>query len=301
MSSLSVSYGNKILSGKKIASKILEDVAIQVKELKAEHNISPFLMAIEVGFDPATQVYMNSQKKMAQKAGINYESIELSKSISQERLVDVISKVNKNPTVNGVIVHLPLPEHINASAIQWNITVKKDVEGVTPHNLGRLFLGTDGLYPCTAESILALIKATGVEIKGKEVTIVGHSDIVGKPTAILLLKEEATVTICHYATTERGMLEYHVRNAEILVVAVGKPNLIPGDWIKEGCIVIDAGINQVGKSIVGDVDFERAIEKASFITPVPGGVGAVTVAYLMQNTINALKWQIDYKEAKLCH
>lgn len=295
MNTLSVQYKGKLLSGGEIADNILDEVIEDVKNIKNKYSITPLLASIVVGSDPATDVYMKSQKKMAKKAGINYEAIELSKSISQNQLIGIIEKVNHDPKINGLIIHLPLPEHINTSAIQWSINAKKDVEGLTPYNLGRLFLGADGLYPCTAESILALIKATGVDIKGKEVTIVGHSAIVGKPTAMLLLKEEATVTICHYATTQRGMLEHHVKNAEILVVAVGRPNLIPGEWIKEGCIVIDAGINQVGNSIVGDVDFQGALNKASFITPVPGGVGKVTVAYLMKNTVTALKWQLKDK------
>ncbi len=280
---------SQILSGKNIADNILEEVALQVREIKERHHLSPFLMAIQVGFDPATQVYLQSQQKMLQKAGINYNVIELSQDISTRQLLEIIKRVNNDPVVNGVIVHHPLPEHIDAKKIQWGINPRKDVEGVTPHNLGRLFLGAGGLYPCTALSILALIKATGVDLKGKEVTIVGHSSIVGKPTAMLLLNEEATVTICHYATSERGMLEYHVRNAEILVVAVGIPNLIPGAWIKDGAIVIDAGINRSGGSIVGDVDFPGALKRAGYITPVPGGVGKVTTAYLVKNTLQAFK------------
>lgn len=295
MNTLSVHYKSKILLGEKIANNILDEVTQDIDKIKDEYNVTPFLASIVVGSDPATDVYMKSQRKVAKRIGINFEAIELSKSISQNQLIGIIEKVNYDPKINGLIIHLPLPEHIDTSTVQWNINAKKDVEGVTPHNLGRLFLGADGLYPCTAESILALIKATGVDIKGKEVTIVGHSAIVGKPIAMLLLKEETTVTICHYATSQRGMLEHHVRNAEILVVAVGRPNLIPGEWIKEGCIVIDAGINQVDNSIVGDVEFQGALNKAGFITPVPGGVGKVTVAYLMKNTVAALKWQLRDK------
>nr|WP_278279215.1 hypothetical protein [Syntrophomonas palmitatica] len=169
------------------------------------------------------------------------------------------------------------------------------MEGVTPQNLGRLFLGVPGLMPCTAQAIVALIKSTGVDLNGREVTVVGHSDIVGKPCAIMLLKEEATVSICHYATDKRGLLEEHVKRAEILIVAAGKPGLIKGEWVREGAIVIDAGINSLGDRIVGDVDFDSAKQRASFITPVPGGVGAVTVAYLMKNTVEALRWQISEK------
>lgn len=286
-----ITLGQSILYGKPIARQILAGVTRQVEELK-EREMTPCLMTIELGADPATKIYLESQRKAARKAGINYESIELSQGTSQYRLLKIIQHINRDPSINGLIVHLPLPEHLDSHVVQWSIDIKKDVEGVTPHNLGRLFLGVEGLNPCTAEAIVALIKSTGVDLKGKEVTIVGHSQIVGKPAAILLLKEEATVTVCHQATSERGMLEQHVRNAEVLVVAVGKPNLIKGEWIKEGAIVIDAGINKVEDGIVGDVEFEAARERARFITPVPGGVGSVTVAYLMKNTLTALQWQM---------
>lgn len=280
-----------LLYGKVIRDQILSEVAAEIEELKKQH-VAPFLMTIEVGNDPATAVYKESQRKLAAQIGINYETIELSRNTSEERLLKMIDRINRDPVINGLMVHMPLPEHIDARKVQWSINSLKDVEGVTPYNMGKLFLGAEALYPCTAESIMALIRSTGVDLKGKEVTVVGSSSIVGRPVATMLLKEEATVSICHYQTSRRGMLEHHVRNAEILVVAAGVPNLIPGEWIREGAIVIDAGINRVGKDIVGDVDFEGALKKASYITPVPGGVGAVTVAYLMKNTVTALKRQL---------
>lgn len=282
------------LYGKVIRDQILSAVSAEINELKKQ-NLSPFLMTLEVGNDPATAVYKESQRKLAAQIGINYETIELSKNTSQERLLKMIDRINRDPVINGLMVHMPLPEHIDAREVQWSINSFKDVEGVTPYNMGKLFLGAEALYPCTAEAIMALIKSTGVDLKGKEATVVGSSSIVGRPVATMLLKEEATVSVCHYATSQRGMLEHHVRNAEVLVVAAGVPNLIPGEWIREGAIVIDAGINRVGKEIVGDVDFEGASRKASYITPVPGGVGAVTVAYLMKNTVTALKRQIAAK------
>jgi len=282
---------SKILSGRKLAKTILDEVAREVEELKkAGHE--PFLMTLAVGDDSASRVYRESQRRVAKQVGINFETIELSPTTSQERILRYVDRVNRDPLINGLIVNLPLPEHINTNTIQWSIARKKDIEGVTPGNLGGLFLGIEGLRPCTALAILALIKSTGIEIKGKEVVIVGHSAIVGKPTALLLLQEDATVTVCHYATTERGLLEYHVRNAEILIVAVGKPGLIKGEWIKEGALVIDAGISNVNDKIVGDIEFESALERAACITPVPGGVGPVTTAYLMKNTIEALRWQL---------
>lgn len=281
----------RIIFGKDLADAIIDEVAREIKELGATGS-QPSLMTLEAGSDPASKVYQESQRRAARRVGINYETIELSEATSQQRLLKYVDRINRDPYINGLIVNLPLPEHVNTTKIQWAIDRKKDVEGVTPCNLGGLFLGVEGLRPCTAQAILALIKSTGIELRGKEVVVVGHSEIVGKPTALLLLHEDATVSVCHYATSQRGMLEEHVRNAEVLVVAVGKPGLIKGEWIKEGALVIDAGINNVGDKIVGDVEFESALERAAYITPVPGGVGAVTVAYLMKNTLEALRWQM---------
>lgn len=282
---------SRILYGRKLADTILDEVAREVEELK-ESGTEPFLMTLEAGDDPASKVYQDSQRRMARQVGINYETIELSPATPQQRILDYVDRVNRDPFINGLIVNLPLPEHVNTNAVQWSIARKKDIEGVTPCNLGGLFLGSEGLRPCTALAILALIKSTGIQLKGKEVVMVGHSEIVGKPTALLLLHEDATVTVCHYATSQRGLLEKHVRNAEVLVVAAGKPGLIKGEWIKEGALVIDAGINNVDDSIVGDVEFDSALERAAYITPVPGGVGTVTTAYLMKNTLEALHWQM---------
>lgn len=288
----SISAGDpRIIFGKDLADAIIDEVAREIEKLGATGS-QPSLMTLEAGSDPASKVYQESQRRAARKVGINYETIELSEATSQQRLLKYVDRINRDPYINGLIVNLPLPEHVNTTQIQWAIDRKKDVEGVTPCNLGGLFLGAEGLRPCTAQAILALIKSTGIELRGKEVVVVGHSEIVGKPTALLLLHEDATVSVCHYATSQRGMLEEHVRNAEVLVVAVGKPGLIKGEWIKEGALVIDAGINNVGDKIVGDVEFESALERAAYITPVPGGVGAVTVAYLMKNTLEALCWQM---------
>jgi len=281
----------RIIFGKDLADAIIDEVAREVEELRATGS-QPSLMTLEAGSDPASKVYQESQRRAARRVGINYETIELSEATSQQRLLKYVDRINRDPYINGLIVNLPLPQSVNTAQVQWAIDRKKDVEGVTPCNLGGLFLGAEGLRPCTAQAILALIKSTGIELRGKEVVVVGHSEIVGKPTALLLLHEDATVSVCHYATSQRGMLEEHVRNAEVLVVAVGKPRLIKGEWIKEGALVIDAGINNVDDKIVGDVEFDSALERAAYITPVPGGVGAVTVAYLMKNTLEALRWQI---------
>lgn len=294
MTEISTANIGNILYGKDLANSILEEVALEVSQLK-QNNEEIFLMTLEVGSDPASRVYLESQRRAAQKVGINYECIELSQNTSQERLLGVIKTINRDPSINGLIVHMPLPKHIDQGLIQWSINSEKDIEGVSPHNMGKLFLGGDGLKPCTPQAIVDLIKSTDVKIKGKEAVVVGHSNIVGKPASILLLNEEATLTVCHFATWENDMVEEHVRKADILVVAVGQPELIKGPWIKKGAIVIDAGINRVENGIVGDVEFESALKNAAFITPVPRGVGEVTVAHLMKNTVQAFKQQMKNK------
>lgn len=281
-----------VLYGKLARDKLLEEIRQEVKQIRESEGKSPLLMTLEVSDHPASKVYLSSQRKTAEEVGINYESIQLSPETNQARLLNIIKDVNKDPYINGLIIHMPLPGHINSKIAQWSISQKKDVEGVTPSNLGQLFLGMPALVPCTAQSIVALIKSTGIDLKGKEVTVIGHSDIVGKPVAHLLMQEEATVTVCQVATFRRGFLEKHVRNAEVLIVAAGHPGLVKGEWIKEGAIVIDAGITAVEDKILGDVEFEEARKKADYITPVPGGVGLLTTAYLMKNTLEALKWQL---------
>lgn len=281
-----------VVYGKPIADRILSEVRAEVQELN-KRGINPLLMTIEVGQNPASKVYLAAQNKVAEQVGINSEFIQLSSSISQTRLLGVLNHMNNDPSINGIIMHMPLPPHLDSRAVQWSINSKKDIEGVTPVNLGVMFLGGKSLVPCTAQAMVEMIKATGTELRGKEVVVVGSSNIVGKPVSILLLNEMCTVTICHIATSERGMLEHHVRQADILAVAVGVPHLIKGEWIKEGAIVVDAGINSVDGKIVGDVEFDAAKERASFITPVPGGVGTVTTAYLMKNTIEAVKSQYN--------
>ncbi|NLU50510.1 MAG: bifunctional 5,10-methylenetetrahydrofolate dehydrogenase/5,10-methenyltetrahydrofolate cyclohydrolase [Syntrophomonadaceae bacterium] len=288
----------KILYGKNLAEKILSGVRKEVKELKGK-GVNPCLMTVQVGEDAASRVYLNSQQRQAETVGINCELLQLSAFTTQARLMRTLDNINEDPAINGIILHMPLPSALEARAAQWRISHEKDIEGVTPYNLGRLFLGAPLLAPCTALAAVELIKSTGVNLAGKEVTIIGSSDIVGKPCAIMLLKENATVTVCHIGTYERGYLEEHVRRAEILVVAIGRPNTIRGEWIKEGAIVIDVGINAVGDKIVGDVEFEEACKRAAFISPVPGGAGAVTVAFLLQNLVKATKWQLAKRASGL--
>lgn len=284
----------ELLKGKPLADKIKEQVKKDVEELKAK-GVNPFLVAVQVGENAASKVYTNAQRKVAEAVGIKYELRELSHDTTQEDLLKYIQELNNDPAVTGIIQQMPLPSHIDAKVVQWSIAYEKDVEAVTPYNMGLVSFGAPRLAPCTPAGAVELIKSTGVDLYGKEVTVVGHSDIVGKPAALLLLNEFCTVNICHIATGQRGLTEQHVRNAEILVVAVGVPGLIKGEWIKEGAIVIDIGINKVGDKLVGDVEFEPASERAAYITPVPGGAGVATTAMLMKNVVEAAKWQLERK------
>ena len=281
----------KLLEGKIIAGKIKEDLKKEAESLKQKIGLSPKLVSIQVGENPASGFYIRSQKKVAENIGIEYILKTLDNRIPQEGLLEEIKSSNQDKSVSGIIVQLPLPKQIDHKIIMSSIASEKDAEGIHPDNLGRLLLGDFRLIPCTAQAVMELITSTGVELYGKEAVIVGHSEIVGKPLSLLLLNKFVTTTICHIATGERGVLFEHVKRAEILVVAVGKAELVKGDWVKEGAIVIDVGINRVQDKIVGDVEFEKAKEKASFITPVPGGVGPLTVAMLMRNTLACAKLQ----------
>jgi methylenetetrahydrofolate dehydrogenase (NADP+)/methenyltetrahydrofolate cyclohydrolase len=303
----------KIIDGKSLAGRFKEDIKKEVEQLKKRQKVIPLLTAIQVGENPASAVYVKSQRKNCEEVGIHYQLHELPETTGEEELLKFVEKLNRDDKVTGIILEMPLPSHINARKVQMAITPMKDVEGMNPSNMGMLVYGSPRLAPCTALAAMELLKSTGVDIKGKEVTIVGHSEIVGKPMTLFLLSsvlESATPTVCHIATRD---LASHTRNAEILIVAVGKAGLIRGDMIKQGAIIIDVGINQVpvldekgkplldseGKpkrKIVGDVVFEEAVERASYITPVPGGVGSLTVIMLLRNTLTAYKWQMEKRE-----
>jgi len=235
---------------------------------------------LQVGEDPGSKVYIGAQKKSCEKMGIEYNLHQFDEKVTQKEIADFIKKLNQDPRVSGIILQMPLPGHLDARQLQQLISPKKDAEGVSPANMGMVVYGKPILGPCTAMAIIELVKSTGVDLYGKEAVMVGHSDIVGKPTALLLLDKFVTTSVCHIATGERGTLPDYVRKAEILIVAVGKANLIKGEWVKEGAIVIDVGINRVE-------------ERASYITPVPGGVGPVTTAMLLRNTVEAAKLQLE--------
>lgn len=280
---------NNLIDGKTIAEKIKAEVDSEITALKSA-GINPKLVAVQVGENPASAVYVKQQRKNCEKAGITYELKTLPADIAEEQILSEISKINDDGTVTGIILQLPLPQGIDVRKIQASLSPHKDVEGVNPANMGWIVYGKPFLAPCTALAVKEIIDSTGIDLYGKEVVMVGHSDIVGKPVALLLVDKFATVSICHIGTSKAGMLEQHVRRADILIVAVGKANLIPGEWIKQGAVVVDVGINRVEDKIVGDVEFETAKEKASLITPVPGGVGPVTTAILLRNVVKAAKW-----------
>lgn len=286
---------SNLLYGKKLAQEMLEKVRIDVETLRAT-GVTPRLVTVQVGEDPASQVYLASQMRQAEKVGIKSDLLSLPPDITEDKVLAAIAQLNDDPNVHGIMLHVPLPPHLDSRVLQWKIDSRKDVEGVTPYNLGRLFLGQPGLAPCTALSAVELIKSTGVRLRGLEATIVGRSDIVGKPVNLMLTQLDCTVTLCHSGTSEAGRLEEHVRRADVLVVSMGKPAFIPGEWVKPGAIVIDVGINSVGDKIVGDVEFESAAKRAGLITPVPGGVGTVTVAFLLKNLVDAMAWQKNGEE-----
>jgi len=277
----------KLLEGKLIADKIKAQIAEDIRS----QGLKPVLASIMVGDNAGSQAYVNSQSKLAESLGIDYQLHKLDANILENNLIQFILELNNNPAVNGIIIQMPLGEQIEYKKISQFIDPEKDIEGVHPVNIGKIVFGKAKILPCTASSVMELLNSTGIDLYGKEVVIVGHSEIVGKPLALLLLEKLATVTVCHIGTSKAGNLEEHVRRAEVLIVAVGKPELIKGAWIKEGAIVIDVGINRVGQNLVGDVEFEAAEKRASWITPVPGGVGPLTVTMLMRNLVEATKLQ----------
>lgn len=270
-----------LINGKEIAKQTYAEIKERTEAL-AKAGIVPGLTVIIVGENPASQTYVASKEKKASQLGWNSKVIRLEESISQEELIKVIEGLNKDESVDGILVQLPLPKHINELDVLEKISPDKDVDGFHIVNSGRLFAGLEGFVPCTPKGIMKLIASTGVDISGKNAVVLGRSLIVGKPIALLLTAENATVTICHSKTAD---LYDHTLRADILVAAIGKPEFVKADMVKEGAIVIDVGINRTENGLVGDVDFESVKEKAGYITPVPGGVGPMTIAMLMENTL----------------
>jgi len=278
------------LKGKPITEKVLADAKAACAELlKQSKSVVPKLVSLKVGENEATDLYIKSQQKACERVGAKHEVRSLKGSIATQDVEKEIQKLNQDSTVSGVIVQMPLPKQLDPDRILNSLDPAKDVEGMHPHNLGLLMMNRPALLPCTPAACVELIKSSGVDLYGKEVVVVGASVQVGKPISILLLDQMATVTMCRSSASKAGTLEGYVKRADILVAALGKPQAIRGSWIKVGAVVIDVGINQVDGLTVGDVEFEIAKEKASAITPVPGGVGPVTVAILMQNLMKASK------------
>ncbi len=286
----------QLIKGAEIATQIREELKKEIAELKAKHNIVPGLVTVLVGADPASQVYVGAKEKTSKELGIYSERYDLSENTTQKELITLIEKLNKDPRINGILVQLPLPKHLNEAEVLYTIDPKKDVDGFHPVNVGKLMIGEPDYIPCTPAGIQQLLIRSGTQIEGAEVVVVGRSNIVGKPIANILLQKapgaNATVTICHTKTRD---MAFHTRRADILIVATGQPKAITADMVKEGVVVIDVGVNEIGRTaegkriLAGDVDFETVKEKAKAITPVPGGVGPMTITMLMLNTVKAAK------------
>ncbi len=286
----------QIISGTEIAKQIREELKQEIAKLKEKHNLIPGLATVLVGGDPASLVYVGSKVKTCEALGIYSERNDLSAETSEDELLALIDRLNKDPKIHGILVQLPLPKHINEANITLAVDPKKDVDSFHPVNVGKLMIGEPDYLPCTPHGIQELLIRSGVKISGAEVVIVGRSNIVGKPLANMLLQKQAganaTVTICHTGT---GDIAFHTRRADIIIAALGKPKFITADMVKEGAVVIDVGIHRIGKTaagkaiLCGDVDFDAVKEKVKAITPVPGGVGPMTITMLMLNTLKAAK------------
>ncbi|RMW89712.1 bifunctional methylenetetrahydrofolate dehydrogenase/methenyltetrahydrofolate cyclohydrolase FolD [Aggregatibacter aphrophilus] len=274
----------QIISGTQLSNQIKSNVAQQVSQYVERGKRAPGLAVILVGSDPASQVYVGSKRKSCTEIGITSKSYDLPETTTEQALLELIDELNQDNTVDGILVQLPLPKHIDSTKVIEKISPEKDVDGFHPYNVGRLCQRIPTLRACTPYGVMKLLETTGISFYGKHAVIVGASNIVGRPMALELLLAGCTVTVTHRFTED---LASHIRQADILVVAVGKPKFIKGEWIKEGAVVVDVGINRIEGKLVGDVEFEIASERAAYITPVPGGVGPMTVAMLMKNTLSA--------------
>ena len=272
---------SSVLSGRKFAKEVRRNLAEKIEKISGR---PPGLAVVIVGDDPASRVYVSMKEKACGRIGIVSTAVNLDESVSQEELLQEINKLNENPSVDGILCQLPLPDHISADVVASAILPEKDVDGFHPVNVGRLWRGEDGLFPCTPVGIIALLKHHNIKIDGADAVIVGRSNIVGKPMAALLLRESATVSIAHSHTSD---LQGLCRKADILIAAVGRPRFITREFVKPGATVIDVGINRTDDGLVGDVDFENVAPICGAITPVPGGVGPLTIAFLLSNTLKS--------------
>ncbi|AXX86591.1 bifunctional methylenetetrahydrofolate dehydrogenase/methenyltetrahydrofolate cyclohydrolase FolD [Malaciobacter marinus] len=285
-----------ILDGKALSNKIKEEIKFEVEELQKEKGITPGLAVVLVGADPASAAYVNMKSKACKQAGIYSIVHEMPETISQDKILEILAMMNKNPNIDGILVQLPLPKHVDTTAILEAITPEKDVDGFHAYNTGRMTLGLDSFTPATPYGVMRLLEEYNIDPKGKNVCVIGASNIVGKPMGTLLLNANATVTTCHIHTKD---LKEHTKNADIICVGVGKVNLITEDMVKDGAVVVDIGINRLDNGkLVGDVDFENVSKKCKYISPVPGGVGPMTIAMLLVNTIKAARLR-EERERKL--
>ena len=278
-----------LIKGSEISKQIKEELRQKIAQLKEKHNLIPGLATVLVGEDEASKVYVGAKEKACKDLGIHSERIDIPADTKEEELLALVEKLNKDPKIHGILVQLPLPKHINETKVLYAIDPNKDVDGFHPVNVGKMMLGEPTFLPCTPHGIIELLKRSGTDTKGAEVVVVGRSNIVGKPVANMLLQKKggnATVTICHTGTKD---IASHTKRADILIVAAGKPKTITADMVKEGVVVIDVGVNRLETGLVGDVDFDAVKEKAQAITPVPGGVGPMTITMLMVNTFESAK------------
>ncbi len=277
----------QIIDGKVLALSIRERISREVADLHARSGVRPGLAAILVGEDPASQVYVKNKQKACDAAGIYVDAHRLPATTTQAELLALIDKVNTDPKIHGILVQLPLPPHIDSKVILDAVSPQKDADGFHPYNMGQLVVGQAAFVPCTPKGVLHMIDSTGVQLEGKRAVVVGRSNIVGKPVALLLMHRNATVTVCHSKTRD---LPSVCREADVLVVAIGKAKFLTSDMVREGALVVDVGVNRLPDgSLTGDVDFGPVSERAAWISPVPGGVGPMTVAMLMENTLASAK------------
>lgn len=273
---------SEIISGKALSKTIRSNVKTNVEKAIKIHGKTPHLVVVLVGEDPASQSYVRAKKRACEKAGMKSTTILKSKEITEQELLDIVSSLNQDSDVHGILVQLPLPKHINEDKIIDAIRIEKDVDGFHPLNVAYLQMGRDAIVPATPKGILTMLKSKDIALEGKDVLVIGRSNIVGKPVAALLMKQNATVTIAHSRTKN---LDEKAKRADIIIAAVGKAKMVTADMVKEGAVIIDVGVNRVDGKLVGDVDFDAVKDKASYITPVPGGVGPMTITSLLQNTL----------------
>jgi|CXWL01.1.fsa_nt_gi methylenetetrahydrofolate dehydrogenase (NADP+)/methenyltetrahydrofolate cyclohydrolase len=282
----------QLLDGKVLTEVLKENLKKEIGDIKSRQGKVPVVVSILTGEDSSAISYANSQKKTAEAVGIDYRLRNLPASVSQDEFKRLIHELNCDQAVHAILINKPLPPHIEYSVLVNNISDVKDVEGLNLINIGKLFFGKTKLVPCTAAAVMEHLRFAKISLRGKEVVIIGRSEIVGKPLMLLLLAENATVTVCHSATDAAGKLVEHVRRADVVIVAIGQAGFLKGDWVKPGAVVVDVGINRVDGKIVGDADYESVLKVAGAITPVPGGVGPVTSIMLMKNVLEAFKQKI---------